>query len=193
MPGGLINILSFDVPIIFISFYFGNTYLGLFSLAHRVITLPTILLAKSVGDVYRKLIFDFKVEEKIMLPIFLKFLKNNLLLSILPCILIYLFIEEIITIVFGQNWIVAGQYSKILIFYAFFQFVITPLDKGAIILNHTRYYFNWTLFFQFIKQSFYGRLRLNFTRFHIFNFFNSNLLLESIFITFFYYTSIMVP
>jgi O-antigen/teichoic acid export membrane protein len=146
MPGGLINILSFDIPIIFISFYFGNTYLGFFSLAHRIITLPTILLAKSVGDVYRKLIFDFKIKKIKILPVFKTFLKNNILFSIIFCITIYFSIEEIVKIIFGQNWLLAGQYSQILIFYAFFQFVATPLDKGAIILNHTNYYVNWTLF-----------------------------------------------
>jgi O-antigen/teichoic acid export membrane protein len=51
--------------------------------------------------------------------------------------------EKLFSIVFGSSWVVAGSYARILSIATAFQFALTPLDKGAIVLGKSHYVLVW--------------------------------------------------
>ena len=142
-PAQLIGVVAQQVPIFLISNIFSLTVLGFFSLANRLITLPSSLVASAIGDVYRQKISvaynlrgEFKRE-------FLNTLRKTILIASPPFIILYFLSPLIFQLFFGPNWRVAGEYAQILVVSAFFQFIFTPIDKGAIVVGKTGYILIW--------------------------------------------------
>ena len=132
-----------QIPIFFIGNFFNLTYLGFYSLAKRFVNLPSTLVASSIGDVFRQRATEEYHKTGKFDKILLITLKKTFAISIVPFTLLYFTIEDIFAFVFSEQWRIAGEYAQILVIGAFFSFVITPIDKAALIVNQMRYIFLW--------------------------------------------------
>jgi O-antigen/teichoic acid export membrane protein len=142
-PSQLIGVIAQQIPIFLISSLFSLTILGYFSLAYRLISLPTVLVANAIGDVYRQKISvaynargEFKRE-------FLTTLKKTTLVAAPPLLVLYFIAPDMFVLFFGETWRIAGEYAQILVIGSFFQFIFTPIDKGAIVVGKSTYIFIW--------------------------------------------------
>jgi O-antigen/teichoic acid export membrane protein len=144
-PAGLIGVIAQQLPIFIISNSFAAAATGFYSLAYRLVSLPTELIAKAIGDVYRQKIADAYNKKGDFRSIYLKTLGLTSSIAILPFSLLYLVAPDLFGIVFGKEWRVAGEYAQILVVSSFFQFVFTPLDKGAVVVGATTYVFIWNI------------------------------------------------
>jgi len=135
-----------QIPVFFISKFHSLAGTGYFSLAAKMVELPTSLVAAAIGDVFRqRATEDFRKHGKFN-RVFEMTLARTALLG-LPFFLCFFFLaNEIFAVVFGENWRVAGDYARILAVSSYFGFVFTPVDKGALIREKHRYILNWHLF-----------------------------------------------
>ncbi len=127
LPGALINSVSLQAPVFWISTFFGQATTGFYGLALRVVYLPIILLSTPVFQVTYKKISDLDNHrpEEIRPYIFNKILALFLFTIPFPIIFIF-FSEDIFSFVFGYEWIKAGEYSKYLVFLAYIKFCVSP-------------------------------------------------------------------
>lgn len=113
LPQGIINGVTLGLPIVVITSFLGVASAGQYSLAILVLGAPVMLLGQVVGDVLypriTRAILD-KTENATRL-----FDKINLflfLISILIFSIIFLIGDVIFELLFGEQWIVAGQYAQ---------------------------------------------------------------------------------
>lgn len=113
LPQGIINGVTLGLPVVVITSFLGVASAGQYSLAILVLGAPVMLLGQVVGDVLypriTRAILD-KTEDATRL-----FDKINLflfLISILIFSIIFLFGDIIFELLFGEQWIVAGQYAQ---------------------------------------------------------------------------------
>ena len=145
VPAHLIGTVGMQIPILMISNVYSLEIAGFFSLAYRIVTLPSILIANAIGDVYRqRAARDFNLKGEFR-DIYIKTLRATTLLAFPLYFLLFLTSPDIFALIFGKSWRVAGEYARILAIGAFFQFAFTPIDKGALIVGATRYIFLWHL------------------------------------------------
>ena len=135
-----------QIPVFFISKFYSLAGTGHFSLAAKMVELPSSLIAASIGDVFRqRAAEDFRKHGKFNRVLEMTLARTALLG--LPFFLCFFFLaDEIFAFVFGENWRVAGDYARILAVSSYFGFVFTPIDKGALIREKHRYILNWHLF-----------------------------------------------
>jgi O-antigen/teichoic acid export membrane protein len=135
-----------QIPVFFISRFYSLIGTGHFSLAARMVDLPSTLIAAAIGDVFRqRAAEDFNKYGRFD-DVFEKTIARTALLG-LPFFLGFIFFsEDIFALVFGETWRVAGEYARILAVSSYFGFVFTPIDKGALIREKLGYIFNWHLF-----------------------------------------------
>lgn len=143
VPSHGISMLSTQLPIFFLSSFFGNEAAGFFSLASRVISLPSSLIANAIGDVFRQRATAEYHKYGEFKNIYIKTLKNTFSISIIPFTLFFFFSPFIFACVFGDVWRRAGEYVQILAISFFFGFIFTPIDKAALIVGAVRYIFWW--------------------------------------------------
>jgi len=145
-PAQLIGILAQQIPIFIISSLFSLATAGFFSMAYRLVSLPSSLIANAIGDVYRQQISVAYIERREFKNIYLSTLRKTATLAAPPFILLYLVSPWLFELVFGGSWRIAGEYAQILVCASFFQFIFTPVDKGAVVVGATRYVFAWHFF-----------------------------------------------
>jgi O-antigen/teichoic acid export membrane protein len=142
-PAQLVGTLAVQIPVFMIVRIYSLSALGSFSLAYRMVSLPSILIANAIGDVYRQQISAAYSEGRGFKNILVSTLIKTVLLAIPPCVAIYIMAPNLFEWAFGSNWRVAGEYAQILVVAAFFQFIFTPIDKGAVVVGATRYILAW--------------------------------------------------
>jgi O-antigen/teichoic acid export membrane protein len=142
-PAQLLGVVAQQIPLFMISNLYSPTTLGFFSMAYRMVSLPTGLIANAIGDVYRQKISVAYNERGEFRDIFLKTLRITMLFAAPPFIFLYFASPFLFEVVFGSTWRIAGEYAQVLVVMSFFQFICTPLDKGALVVGATAYILSW--------------------------------------------------
>lgn len=143
VPSHLIGAVALQAPLVIMSSGYSIATAGMYALAHRVVTLPTLTIANAIGDVYRQEIAAAYHATGRFDGLFRQTLARTAALAILPTAAVFLLAPDAFAVIFGPEWRVAGEYARILVVGGFFQFVLTPLDKGALVVGATRYLFWW--------------------------------------------------
>jgi O-antigen/teichoic acid export membrane protein len=130
LPGNLMNAVSLNA----INFLISNVYttfaLGHFSLASRMLGVPTRVLGSSISQVYFQKISEVKNLEKDVLRVFTKTLKRLVSVSTPIFIAAYFLVEPTFAFIFGEEWRVAGTYAKIIVPLAGIRFVSSALSPS---------------------------------------------------------------
>ena len=129
VPSGLLEKSSGQVPIILLANFFGNNFVGLFSLSQRVISAPSGIVARAFGDVFRQQATKEYVENGSCKNLFTKTFKKLFFLSILPFIVLFIYSPVIFEFVFGKEWRIAGEYAQLMTPMFFLQFFVSPLSN----------------------------------------------------------------
>ncbi len=139
--------LSSNIPNLLLTKFFGNQYTGFYSLTTRTINLPLSLIGKSVGDVFLSTASKLYREQGECKELFIKTFRILAIIPIIPFIVLFFFAEEIFSFVFGENWAVAGTYTKILIPALYLQFISSPLSHMFIIAKKVKieFFVQWLI------------------------------------------------
>ncbi|MBS9392140.1 MAG: oligosaccharide flippase family protein [Dolichospermum sp. LBC05a] len=140
-----IGIVHQQIPIFLVSRLFGANSLGFFSIANRFISLPSTLIANAIGEVFRREATEHYRRDGRFNSILKATVRKNFLMALPIYSILFLFSPFIFSFILGKQWQQAGEYASIMAVMNFFSFVITPIDKGALIIGATRYIFFWHL------------------------------------------------
>jgi len=109
---GLINTLSSEVPILFISFFFGPAVVGLYGLGYRVLQTPASLISQAIAHVFYSTAAE-KIHSGVPIGTIIKSILPRLVqICFLPFVLIGLAAPELFSIIFGDQWKDAGIYAQ---------------------------------------------------------------------------------
>lgn len=135
MVQALINSLSSNMPIFFITYYFSAREAGFFGLilglGYKVIT----IISSSLYQVLYRRFSDQKNHQKPILPLFLKILFLLAFVSIIPAIPVFFLSKYLITMFFGTEWIEAANYLQIMIPWLVLVFITMPFAFIADVLS----------------------------------------------------------
>lgn len=145
LPTTIVSSGATELVIFIIASLFGGYELGLYSLAYRVISIPSLLIGTSIGDVFFKESSSLILQSKSIISLTLKTWFVLFGIAVLPMSALWLYGPEIITAVFGSTWKVTGQITTILAPYILFSFMSSSTGKLFISLNKQNFSFYFTL------------------------------------------------
>jgi O-antigen/teichoic acid export membrane protein len=123
----LLDSLAVVMPVLFLTNVFGATITGYFSLATRIINLPSSLISASVSQaILPRLALD-KAQIGTTAPLVEKVL-NRLIILAFFLFIVMQFSPLLFPIVLGRNWAPAGIYAKIMAAAVTIRFVVSPLS-----------------------------------------------------------------
>lgn len=135
LPAEFINNFVNQIPILMLGKYFGSASVGHFNLSNRMLGMPVGLLSGSVSEVFRQRASEDYKNNGSCEQIFLKTFKTLFLISIIPFTIIFFFGPQLFTTIFGNQWVEAGIFSKIMAPMFFLRFTISPLTYLFYIAN----------------------------------------------------------
>jgi O-antigen/teichoic acid export membrane protein len=133
----LLNSLSIYTPIFLISKAFGNSATGHFSMSHRILFLPTLLISGAITPVFYSRAKQAQKEGKLA-NLTLRLIASISGVNAFFPVFMGLFGEQVFMLVFGSQWQRAGQYSAALAPLIFFSFLVYPLEALPLIFERQR-------------------------------------------------------
>jgi O-antigen/teichoic acid export membrane protein len=124
----LLNQASREMPTILLAGFFGVGIAGLYSLAKRLVSLPSQLLSQAVGHVFFQRSAAAHANEEGDLPwLFENVVKRLISIGLLPMLFITMTGPVLFRFALGERWTNAGTYAAILAVWLSFMFVASPL------------------------------------------------------------------
>lgn len=128
VPSVLVNVISNQLPLLALGKYFGFGVVGFYSLMYKVLMMPISLLSGTVLDVFKQRATEDYNKFGNCKDIYIKTFKSLVLLGIVPFTILGIFAPEIFAFVFGENWVVAGEFAQIMAPVLYLKFIVSPLS-----------------------------------------------------------------
>lgn len=134
-PQVLINALGYNMPTLVLAASFGAVPAGFFALCAQVLSMPTNLMGKSVGDVYYPRVIKAIHAGERLLPLLAKGVAGLGLIGLVPFGALMLFGPQMFVIAFGAPWEQAGEFARWLALAEFIGFTARPCTVAIPALN----------------------------------------------------------
>jgi len=128
LPSALANVLSGQLSNILISSFYSVATLGFYSLIQRILAIPSVLIGKSIGQVYYEEGTRERKKNGVVTDIFNSTFKKLVIIGLPSFSILFFIVEDLFAFVFGEEWRVAGHYAQIVIPMFFMRFVVASLS-----------------------------------------------------------------
>ena len=129
MWGAISDTTAAQMPIFLITKYFDTGVLGFYSLTFKVLNLPLSIISSALSQLLFQKVTEISRTSPKELSAFILKIAIGLIIVFLPVVfVIFMWAEELFSFVFGNKWVVAGEYAKILIIAIAVRFVVSPLS-----------------------------------------------------------------
>lgn len=145
--GQLLNAVTSGLPVMFIGFLFTQTEVGLFSMAMMVISVPTLIISRSVGDAFRQKAIEEQKEKGNCRSIFRETLILLTTLSFIGFGVLFFLMEWLFIHVLGEQWIETALYAKILTPMVAVHFISESLCYVYIVIGKLSFNVYWQIVF----------------------------------------------
>lgn len=123
------NVASAQSAVLLLNTLFSPVVAGLYMLTQRVLDAPISLVASAIGDVFRQEASYTYAQTGQCLEIYKNTAKKLVMLSAIPFAVFYFLAPHAFSLIFGQDWRIAGEYAQILTPMFFLRFITSPLSS----------------------------------------------------------------
>jgi len=150
MPLTFMNTFSRELPKLLFVLCFSNYVLGLYALCSEVLVMPMVWLGSSIAQVFFPRANEeqrggnlSKLTERIFGKLFV--------FAFVPMLLFMVSAPDIFSVLFGEEWRVAGNYAQWLAPCFFFQFISSPLAQIFYVFEKQKTLLLWNTLFLFSR------------------------------------------
>lgn len=147
-PQLFINAITQSLPVLALAIFFGSSSAGFYSLATIAIGIPSSIIGKSVASVFYERIVNAYHKQENVGKILYKVTSLLALIGFLPFTLIFALGPEIFWFVFGEKWVIAGEYARWLSILLYFRLLSKPCVNVLPVLKAQKFF----LFFSLISM-----------------------------------------
>jgi O-antigen/teichoic acid export membrane protein len=137
-PTALMDSFSVFAPSIFIEMIYGPATLGLYGLALRTITIPSTLIGLSFSQIFYKQAADLNNQGQPVYPLLLKVAKRLFWLGVPIFLVLVFFAPGLYQLVFGNKWLLSGQFARVMAFSFLVRFVASPVSSVFLVKHELR-------------------------------------------------------
>lgn len=151
MWAALFNTSSYQLLNMLITVFYSVATLGFYSLAQRILGIPTSLIGDSIGRVYFQQATIEKNQTGKAVNIFKSTTKKLALLACFFFIPLYFVLPAVFEIAFGEQWRVAGVYSQLVLPIFGFRFISAALSNTNNIFEKQKLALLWQIGLLFLS------------------------------------------
>lgn len=146
-PQAFVHAVSQHFPVLLLAALFGPASAGFYVLSIRILSIPSEIIGKSVGDVFYPKINEAAQSGQNLSKLILKATLALAAIGFIPYAIIVAFGPVLFGFVFGADWVTAGVYARWVSFMLFFMFINKPVVASIPVLNMQKQ----SMFFGFIS------------------------------------------
>lgn len=131
---GIFNTLGNQLPPLIFAAVFSSSVAGLYALAHRVVSMPASIIGQAVANVFLSSAPQAH-REGVLDQLLLKVVLTLSMLAFPAGTFMVVNSEALFSLVFGENWSVAGVYAAILVPMLLMGFITSPVTTLCAVLD----------------------------------------------------------
>jgi len=125
-PQELINISFAQMPIIIMAYYYNVAILGAYYFAVKIIQLPSTLIGNSIKKIFYKEAADSREKLDSLKTLYFNLTTVLFVIAIIPIVISFLFAPTIFALIFGENWLLSGQFARWMTLWFGANFIMIP-------------------------------------------------------------------
>lgn len=143
----IMNALSMGLPVLLLANYFGIAVAGAYAFAERILSAPMGLVLRALRQVLLQKAAETDHHGESLLALYIKVTMGLFALVVGPSLILMIWAPAIFSYVFGQDWLIAGDFASSLVIWLIFMFCNLPSVLFARILRLQRqlFIFNFIL------------------------------------------------
>ncbi|HLR51717.1 MAG TPA: oligosaccharide flippase family protein [Candidatus Avamphibacillus sp.] len=143
-PEVFLNAVSQGLPVLLLTTFFGPASAGFYTIGRTVLSLPTQLIGKSVGDVFYPRISEAANNGENINRLIKKATLSLGAVGIIPYGIVFLFGPWLFGFVFGAEWVTAGEYARWIALWSLFGFMNRPSVMAMPVLSAQLFHLKFT-------------------------------------------------
>lgn len=150
LPSHALMLITLQAPIFYFAYAFTAEETGQMALAMMVLSIPAQVLGTAMSYAYLGEVGSINLIEKEKIrKLTYKVISRMAMLGFFPALLIFLYGNQLFSLVFGKAWEIAGSYASIMSFFLYLKFVTTPTMHLFTKINRQDLFFklNFSRFF----------------------------------------------
>lgn len=141
----VLNALSSGLPVLLLTHFYGIAVAGAYAFAMRILQVPMGFVLGALRQVLFQKASEMHHEGKSLAPLYIRTTTGLFAIGILPSIALFVWAPELFKWIFGQQWSMAGEFSRILVLWLLFVFCNLPAVLFARIIRFQRFVFFYDL------------------------------------------------
>jgi O-antigen/teichoic acid export membrane protein len=142
-PQVIINAVSQGLPVIMLASFFGAAAAGFYALGKTVMGIPSLLVGKSVSDVFYPRITKAAHNNEYLPPLIVKVTAVLALFGFVPFAVVGVFGPRLFSFIFGPEWAPAGEYARWLTIWFYCAFLNSPSIAAIWPLSLQRFFLSY--------------------------------------------------
>lgn len=144
-PQMVMYAVSQSLPVLLLAAFSGPASAGFYTICMRLLGMPVELIGRSVGDVFYPRITQAAHRGEKLTPLLIRATMVLSAIGFAPFALVVAIGPWLFGLVFGEEWVVAGQYARWLSFWMFVMFIMNPSIRALPILSAQGFHLVFTV------------------------------------------------
>lgn len=137
----VINALSMGLPVLLLTNYYGIMVAGAYAFGERILSAPMGLILRALRQVLFQKAAETDHQGASLLTLYIKITAGLFALALIPSVILFIWAPPIFSFIFGQDWLLAGDFASSLIIWLIFLFCNVPAVLFSRILRLQRQLF----------------------------------------------------
>lgn len=146
MPSNFLKVFGSQFPILIMSFYFGSSFVGQYTMGQRLLYLPIVLIGGAMGQIHFKQASDMVNSGQDIGEFTYKAIKVVSIIAFIPLLICAIFGEFIFEIFLGSQWGIAGTVAQIRSFEFLFTCMFFSVSYILVVLKKQKMALAYTIF-----------------------------------------------
>jgi O-antigen/teichoic acid export membrane protein len=147
----VINSLSLNLPVLLLAHFYGTAAAGAYAFGDRILSAPMGFVLTALRQVlFQKAAESYNDGNRLM-PLYMKITFGLFAIAFFPSLVFFIWAPQLFTWVFGDQWLMAGEFARSLIVWMIFMFCNLPAVLFARIIRIQRKLFFFDLVLLFFR------------------------------------------
>ncbi|MHC1725277.1 MAG: lipopolysaccharide biosynthesis protein [Syntrophobacteraceae bacterium] len=148
----IISALSQGLPVLLLTHFYGIAVAGAYAFGLRILYAPQGLVLTALRQVLFQKAAETASGDESLMPLYLKTTLALFCIALFPALVLFIWSPQIFTLIFGHQWLLAGEFAQGLILWMLFAFCNVPSVLFARILRMQQTVFFYSLFVLFVRS-----------------------------------------
>jgi len=135
------------MPLVILSSNFGLMFVGFYELVQRTLSVPSTFVGNSLGEVFKQQASDDIRKDGTCRPLIRKTIVKLCIVSAAPFFGLWYYTPVLFKIIYGEDWLIAGQMAQLLVPMFFIRFISMPVSSIILLRNRPEIDFWWQITF----------------------------------------------